>query len=63
MSNVARDTGLSRKSLYRALSGERKPGFETIICIMFAANFGLGDYYLTVIYLNIQFHFLRRQGR
>ncbi len=27
MSQVARDAGLSRESLYKALSGERSPGF------------------------------------
>lgn len=31
MSRVARDAGLSRKSLYKALSGERTPGFDTIL--------------------------------
>jgi probable addiction module antidote protein len=31
MSQVARDTGLSRESLYKALSGERNPGFDTIL--------------------------------
>ena len=31
MSQVARDTGLSRESLYKALSGERSPGFDTIL--------------------------------
>ena len=30
MSLVARDAGLSRESLYKALSGERIPGFDTI---------------------------------
>jgi len=29
MSQVARDAGLSRESLYKALSGERIPGFDT----------------------------------
>ena len=29
MSQVARDAGLSRESLYKALSGERAPGFDT----------------------------------
>lgn len=31
MSQVARDTGLSRESLYKALSGERNPEFGTIL--------------------------------
>jgi probable addiction module antidote protein len=31
MSQVARDTGLSRESLYKALSGDRTPTFDTIL--------------------------------
>jgi probable addiction module antidote protein len=31
MARVARDTGLSRESLYKALSGERSPDFATIL--------------------------------
>ena len=31
MSQVARDAGLSRESLYKALSGDRSPGFDTIL--------------------------------
>jgi probable addiction module antidote protein len=31
MSQVARDAGLSRESLYKALSGERSPDFDTIL--------------------------------
>lgn len=31
MSQVARDAGISRESLYKALSGERIPGFDTIL--------------------------------
>jgi probable addiction module antidote protein len=30
MSQVARDAGLSRESLYKALSGDRTPSFDTI---------------------------------
>lgn len=30
MSKVARDSGLSRESLYKALSGERSPDFSTV---------------------------------
>lgn len=30
MSQVARAAGLPRESLYKALSGERNPGFDTI---------------------------------
>ena len=31
MSKVARDAGVSRESLYKALSGERSPDFATIL--------------------------------
>ena len=31
MTQIARDTGLSRESLYRALSGKRSPSFDTIL--------------------------------
>jgi probable addiction module antidote protein len=31
MSQVARDAGLSRESLYKALSGDRSPDFDTIL--------------------------------
>lgn len=31
MSQVARDTGLSRESLYRALSGDGNPSFATVL--------------------------------
>jgi probable addiction module antidote protein len=31
MSRVARDAGLSRESLYKALSGERNPDFATVL--------------------------------
>jgi len=31
MSKVARDTGLSRESLYKSLSGDREPDFSTIL--------------------------------
>jgi probable addiction module antidote protein len=30
MTEVARDSGLSRESLYKDLSGERSPSFDTI---------------------------------
>lgn len=36
MTQVARNTGLSRESLYKALSGERSPGFDTILKVMSA---------------------------
>ena len=31
MTQVAKDSGLSRESLYKALSGERSPSFDTIL--------------------------------
>jgi probable addiction module antidote protein len=41
MSQVARDAGVSRESLYKALSGERTPGFDTILKVMVALGFRL----------------------
>ena len=41
MTQVARDAGLSRESLYKALSGERSPGFDTILKVMRALGFKL----------------------
>jgi len=41
MSQIARDAGLSRESLYRALSGERSPAFETILKVMGALDLKL----------------------
>lgn len=41
MSQVARDAGLSRESLYKALSGERSPGFDTILKVMDALGLRL----------------------
>lgn len=38
MSQVARDAGLSRESLYKALSGDRTPGFDTILKVMKALD-------------------------
>ncbi len=34
MSQVARDAGLSRESLYKAFSGERTPGFDTVLKVV-----------------------------
>ena len=34
MSQVARDSGLSRESLYKALSGERSPDFDTVLKVI-----------------------------
>ena len=41
MSQVARDAGLSRESLYKALSGERSPGFDTILKVVRALGLKL----------------------
>ena len=41
MSQLARDTGLSRESLYKALSGERAPAFDTILKILTALGLQL----------------------
>ena len=41
MTQVARDAGLSRKSLYKALSGERSPGFDTILKVVGALGLRL----------------------
>jgi probable addiction module antidote protein len=36
MSQVAQQAGLSRESLYKALSGDRIPGFDTILKVISA---------------------------
>jgi len=41
MSQVARDAGLSRESLYKALSGERNPDFDTILKVIAALGLKL----------------------
>ena len=41
MTQVARDTGLSRESLYKALSGERSPDFDTILKVVSALGIRL----------------------
>ena len=41
MSQVARDAGLSRESLYKALSGERSPDFTTILKVLRAVGIKL----------------------
>jgi probable addiction module antidote protein len=41
MSQVARDAGLSRESLYKALSGERTPSFDTILKVINALGLKL----------------------
>ena len=41
MAQVAREAGLSRESLYKALSGERSPGFDTVLKVMGALGLKL----------------------
>jgi len=41
MTQVARDAGLSRESLYKALSGERSPDFDTILKVVGALGLQL----------------------
>lgn len=41
MSQVARDAGLSRESLYKALSGEQSPGIDTILKVVHALGLKL----------------------
>lgn len=36
MTQIARQTGLSRESLYKALSGDRSPSFDTVLKVMTA---------------------------
>lgn len=41
MTQLARDTGLSRESLYKSLSGERSPSSETLFKVVRALGFQL----------------------
>ncbi|EDM82865.1 MULTISPECIES: addiction module antidote protein [unclassified Limnobacter] len=41
MTKVAQDAGLSRESLYKALSGQRSPDFQTILKVMTALGLKL----------------------
>ncbi len=41
MTQVARDSGLSRESLYKALSGDRAPSFATILKVVDALGLKL----------------------
>lgn len=41
MTQVARDAGLSRESLYKALSGERAPSFDTVLKVINALGLKL----------------------
>jgi len=39
MTQLAKDTGLSRESLYKSLSGERAPSSDTLFKVMHALGF------------------------
>ena len=41
MAQVARDAGLSREILYKALSGQRSPDFETVLRVVSALGLRL----------------------
>ncbi len=41
MTQLARDTGLSRESLYKSLSGERAPSSDTLFKVIHALGFKL----------------------
>lgn len=41
MAQIARDAGLSRESLYKALSGERNPSFDTVLRVIDALGLSL----------------------
>ena len=41
MTQVARDAGVSRESLYKALSGDRSPGFDTVLKVIGALGLRL----------------------
>jgi len=41
MSQVARDAGLSRESLYKTLSGDRSPDFDTVLKVIDALGLKL----------------------
>jgi probable addiction module antidote protein len=41
MTQVAREAGLSRESLYKALSGDRTPAFDTILKVIDALGLKL----------------------
>jgi probable addiction module antidote protein len=41
MAQVAQDSGLSRESLYKALSGERIPTFDTVLKVIAALGLKL----------------------
>ena len=44
MAQLSRDTGLGRESLYKALSGDVTPSFDTVIKVVKALNLRLAIY-------------------
>ncbi len=42
MSQIARETGQSHERLYKALSGDRSPSFDTILKVIQALGLKLG---------------------
>lgn len=44
MTQVAREAGLSRESLYKSLSGDRSPSFETILKVISALGLQLSAF-------------------
>ena len=41
MTEIARQTGLSRESLYKSLSGDRNPSFDTVLKVISALGLKL----------------------
>ena len=41
MTKISRQTGLSRESLYKALSGDRSPSFDTVLKVIAALGLKL----------------------
>ena len=41
LAQVAKESGLSRESLYKALSGDRIPGFDTVLKVLAALGLSL----------------------
>ena len=41
MAQVSKESGLSRESLYKALSGDRIPGFDTVLKVLAALGLSL----------------------
>ena len=41
MTEISRQTGLSRESLYKSLSGDRNPSFDTVLKVISALGLKL----------------------